>query len=188
MRTWKYIGRTIKRKDIFTSTKKKRKLVARAWQKLCEAIIVYIVHSSSPAWSRKATRCNHLDRRAERTIHRDRMLTNINSGYGRWWLEWRKYFPLRDHEGSTITGFFTKNRFLFFFSRWQITNVAYSATAEGNVRRMVSQRVKNSEQTVQDEMTISTCTSKGTGKRGEPSSSSTLHGSIVNAPACKSSN
>lgn len=121
-------------------------------------------------------------------IHRDRMLTNINSGYGRWWLEWRKYFPLRDHEGSTITGFFTKNRFLFFFSRWQITNVAYSATAEGSVRRMVSQRVKNSEQTVQDEMTISTCTSKGTGKRGEPSSSSTLHGSIVNAPACKSSN
>ena len=111
------------------------------------------------------------------------MLTNINSGYGRWWLEWRKYFPLRDHEGSTITGFFTKNRFLFFFRDSRSRNVAYSATAEGNVRRMVSQRIKNTEQTVQDEMTISTHI-----KENRKEGGTCLERFIVNALACKSSN
>lgn len=78
---------------------------------------------------------------------------------------------------------FHKEQVPFFFRDSRSRNVAYSATAEGNVRRMVSQRVKNTEQTVQDEMTISTHI-----KENRKEGGTCLERFIVNALACKSSN
>lgn len=77
--------------------------------------------------------------------------------------------------------------FFLFFRDGRSRNVAYSATAEGNVRRMVSQKVKKIRW-ADDAGRNDDFDAHQREQEREGNLSWTLHDFIVNALACKSSN